>query len=632
MKSLVETLKESYSATPALKANFKDFVAVLEDVNRRRAEAGEAPVSAEELRDAFREINPQTRFEPQFKLNDRTFEAVRTIYTVELPALSEAERAEAHERVKEILERRMAPTTDGYYALATLGEALRADGFDSRAYGGRGVKQLLIDAFPEDAAKAEYDEAHSPHHFIRLDSLEPYGEPAPTRDERVARVAGRPHDIDIVDLRRRFEFILTSTVPAPDGWYELVKITPALKARGFDFRAMGFYKLKDLLKALYGTALEIEERGDADHPNKKFMRLPDDDQLHLLPTELAADRRESENETWAAARTPATRALPRQAADGHVKTALEKLLDFAFFPAPAGRNGLDMALGHLAATARPERWYYGRMDPGTYPLLKNFLTITFERLQYEDSIGANDPRYEPKILVEGRFATFNTGLCDPYSEPIYALFKQNERLSDSRPWTFMAFVGSRAMGQYDMTGKFGARLPQAAHYYNSTAELSFDVRRDITVPNLDHYIDHCNRLPFDFLRYFGPQNFNYDRPRTRDFYEELAEAIKNDPMVLARMRTQIEGAIDDAKGMLRWNYRRAIPIYYPKAKAISLLLPLMLGNATKPNVALVMSLTPSGDYVATTIYTLGMAYAGARLLCGPENDWLKIGDVFGPIF
>lgn len=633
MKSLVETLKDSYSVAPSLKANFKDFAVILEDVNRRLAEEGREQVSAEELRDAFREINPQTRFEPQFKLNDRTFEAVRTIYTVELPPLSDEQRDEARHRITEILERRLAPAADGYYALATLGEALRADGFDSREFGGRGVKQLLLDAFPEDAAAATYDSAHSPHHFIRLDSLRPYGEPAPAREERAMRVPFHPHDLDIVDLRRRFEFILTSTVPAPDGWYELVKITPALKSRGFDFRAMGFLKLKDLLKALYGSALEIEERGDAEHPNKKFMRLPDDDQLHMLPTGFKAEPRAERHSEAATAPAAAAAERPaRPANDNRPKTALDKLLDFAFFPAPAGRNGLDIALGHLAATARPERWYYGRHDPGTFPLLKNFLSITFERLQDEDALGAGDPRYEPKIMVEGGFATFNTGLCDPCYEPIYALFKQNERLSDSRPWTFMAFVGSRAMGQYNMTGKFGARLPQAAHYYNSTAELSFDVRRDITVPNLDHYIDHCNRLPFDFLRYFGPQNFDYDRPHTREFYEELASAIKNDPMVLARMRTQIEGAINDAKDMLRWNYRRAIPIYYPKAKAISLLLPLMLGNATKPNVALVMSLTPSGDYVATTIYTLGMAYAGARLLCGPENDWLKINDVFGPIF
>lgn len=631
MKSLVETLKESYSVAPSLKANFKEFNPILEDVNARRAAAGQEPVSAEELREAFREINPQTRFEPQFTLDDRTFEAVRTIFAVELPPLTDEQIAEARARVTEILERRLAPTEGRYYALATLGEALRSDGLDTRTYGGRGVKQLLKEIYDDDVKDAVYDDAHSPHHFIYLPSLRPYGEPAPVRENRPVRPVVRPENLDIVDLRRRFEFILTSSVPAPDGWYELVKITPALKAKMFDFREMGFFKLKDLLHALYGDALEIEERGDAEHPNKKFMRLPDDDQLHLLPTKLADTRAEQPEGAADGDYVRPERPQSRQGAEGRVKTALEKLLDFAFFPAPAGRNGLDIAIGHLAATARPERWYYGRIDPGTNPLLKNFLTLTFERLQYEDSIGQSDPRHEPKIMVEGRFATFNTGLCDPYNEPIYALFKQNERLSDSRPWTFMAFVGSRAMGQFDMTGKFGARLPQPAHYYNSTAELSFDVRRDITVPNLDHYIDHCNRLPFDFLRYFGPQNFNYDRPRNREFYEELAEAIKADPLVLSRMRTQIEGAIDDAKGLLRWNYRRAIPIYYPKAKAISLLLPLMLGNATKPNVALVMSLTPSGDYVATTIYTLGMAYAGARLLCGPENEWLKIGDVFGPI-
>lgn len=630
MKSLVETLKEVYTVAPALKANFKEFNPILDAVNERMAEEGRPAVSADELREAFREINPQTRFEPQFRLDDRIFEAVRTIFTVELPPLTEEQKNEAAARIREILERRLAPDPGHFYALAALGEALRTEGLDTRDYGGRGVKQLLKETFEEDMAAACYDTAHSPHHYICLPSLRPYGEPAPVRENRPVRVAMRPRDLDIVDLRRRFEFILTSSVPAPDGWYELVKITPALKAKMFDFHEMGFFKLKDLLSALYGDALEIEERGDEEHPNKKFMRLPDDDKLHLLPTELADDD-EDDDDAYPDDNRVFERPMPRPTIDGRPKSALEKLLDFAFFPAPAGRNGLDIAIGHLAATARAERWYYGRIDPGTNPLLKNFLTLTFERLQYEDTVGRNDPRYEPKILVEGRFATFNTGLCDPYNEPIYALFKQNERLSDSRPWTFMAFVGSRAMGQFDMTGKFGARLPQPAHYYNSTAELTFDVRRDIVVPNLDHYIDHCNRLPFDFLRYFGPQNFDYDRQRTREFYEELAEAIKSDPFVLSRIRTQIESAIDEAKGLLRWNYRRAIPIYYPKAKSISLLLPLFLGNASKPNVALVMSATPSGDYVATTIYTLGMAYAGARLLCGPENEWLKIGDVFGPI-
>ncbi|MDE6160701.1 MAG: DUF3825 domain-containing protein, partial [Muribaculaceae bacterium] len=349
---------------------------------------------------------------------------------------------------------------DGFYALATIGEALRCEGFDTRAYSGRGVKQMLAEVYPESADTAAYDGSHNKHHYVYLPALEPHGVPAPAVNRTYMPAEPDP-DTDIVDLRRRFEFILTSSVPAPDGWYELVKITPALKARDFDFRQYGFPRLIDLLRALYGRFLDIEDRGDAEHPNKKFLHLPDDDCLHMLPTSLAD---QAERRAPRLTERSASRILP----EGHIKTALEKLLDFAFFPAPAGRNGLDIAIGYLAATARHERWYYGRHDPGTNPLLKNFLTLTFERLQYEDSVGKDDPRYEPKILVEGRFATFNTGLCDPYNEPIYALFKQNERTSDARPWTFMAFVGSRAMGQYDMTGKFGARLPQPAHYYNST--------------------------------------------------------------------------------------------------------------------------------------------------------------------
>lgn len=633
MKSLVEILKESYTVAPVLKANFKEFAPILDDVNSRLAGEGRPAVTAEQLREAFREINPQTRFEPQFSMEpfdpaSRKFEAVRTIFAVELPPLSPEQLDEARARVTEILERRLAPSQSQYYALATLGEALRSDGFDTRAYGGRGVKQLLCELYPADAAAARYDADHSPHHFISLPSLHPYGQPASVRDPRPARTVVRHDcDVDIVDLRRRFEYIITSSVPAPDGWYELVKITPALKARDFDFHDYGFFKLKDLLAALYGEYLEIEERGDADHPNKKFMRLPDDDTLHLLPTTCEPARQPRSEHR---ADTPwQPRPAAEQPAAPRVKTALDKLLDFAFFPGRGDQRGLDVAIAQLAAVARPERWYYGYRDPGTFPLLKNFLTITFERLQYEDAAGSDDPRFTPKIMVKGDFATFNTGLCDPYDEPVYALFKKNERATDNRPWTFMAFVGSKDMGRFDMTGKFGATLPEPAHYYESTAQLSFDNRCSITVPNLDHFIDHCNRLPFNFLNFFGPQYFNYDRRRTPEFYEELAEAIKADPVVLSRMRQQIESAIESAKRLLRWNYRRAIPIYYPKSKSISLLLPLNLGNATRPNVALVMTQTPSGDYVATTIYTLGMAYAGARLLCGPENDWLKINDISG---
>lgn len=364
MKSLVEILKETYSQAPALKANFKEFQPIFEAVNARLAEEDRPAVSADELRDAFRQINPQTRFEPQFQLGDRTFEAVRTLFAVELAPLSEQELQQARERVTEILERRLSAAHGCYYALATLGEALRADGFDTRSYGGRGVKQLLCELFPDDAKNAVYDPEHSPHHYIHLPSLHPYGDPQPVRAERPERVEPVSADLDIIDLRRRFEFILTSRVDAPDGWYELVKITPALKANGFDFRSMGFVKLKDLLQALYGQALEIEDRGDAEHPNKKFMRLPDDDELHLLPTELPgrAAARHADG-----AETPSTRRPAAPGGEDRPRTALEKLLDFAFFPAPAGHSGLDMALRHLAQTARSERWFYGRRDPGTNP-------------------------------------------------------------------------------------------------------------------------------------------------------------------------------------------------------------------------------------------------------------------------
>ncbi len=100
MKSLVEILKESYTVAPVLKANFKEFAPILDDVNSRLAGEGRPAVTAEQLREAFREINPQTRFEPQFSMEpfdpaSRKFEAVRTIFAVELPPLSPEQLDEA---------------------------------------------------------------------------------------------------------------------------------------------------------------------------------------------------------------------------------------------------------------------------------------------------------------------------------------------------------------------------------------------------------------------------------------------------------------------------------------------------------------------------------------------------------
>ena len=89
-----------------------------------------------------------------------------------------------------------------------------------------------------------------------------------------------------------------------------------------------------------------------------------------------------------------------------------------------------------------------------------------------------------------------------------------------------------------------------------------------------------------------------------------------------RIKNRITDAIDYAIKRVRWNFKTAIPIYYPGQKQISLLLPLALVDEDNIDVALVLEATESGAYIAHTILTLEMAYTNARLITRPDSDWL----------
>ena len=88
-------------------------------------------------------------------------------------------------------------------------------------------------------------------------------------------------------------------------------------------------------------------------------------------------------------------------------------------------------------------------------------------------------------------------------------------------------------------------------------------------------------------------------------------------------------AMDIAKQRVEWNYKTAIPVYYPTDDKVHLILPLALNinNPEEISIALVMTKTPAGRYRAVTIFTLDMAYSNARLVTKPSSDWLKVDPI-----
>ena len=111
-----------------------------------------------------------------------------------------------------------------------------------------------------------------------------------------------------------------------------------------------------------------------------------------------------------------------------------------------------------------------------------------------------------------------------------------------------------------------------------------------------------------------------------EYKAELMDAYKmgKEQKAFRQAQRDITHALEETISRVCMNYRIAVPIYYPRSKSISLLLPLCLSNPSSyADVALVVERMKSGRYQGQTILTLDMAYCDARLICRPESEWLK---------
>jgi len=312
---------------------------------------------------------------------------------------------------------------------------------------------------------------------------------------------------------------------------------------------------------------------------------------------------------------------------------------------------------------------------GVIPL-NNYIRTTFYRLYQTNKIREFEIR---EGRFPGKWAAFNTGLVDRTYHSIYALFEKNPN-EDRQPWRFVSWCVSNSENSIDMlggpalvkeaypwyyqddsalklpfkvqySGKILAEafnpLPEEARYFDDGNEIVFDPRAKVHI-DYRHVVGDCierGRFPLSFLRRFSPSGFRWDSysERTLDKYHELyeqsqepdsevanmlkgyKEALDEDRATLIDIETQFSSAVDLARRRSVWNYKTAIPIFYPKHDRISLLLPIALTQPDIIDMALVISPTDTGAYTGRTTYRLRWAYTYARTLCRPDSDWLKTG-------
>lgn len=279
-------------------------------------------------------------------------------------------------------------------------------------------------------------------------------------------------------------------------------------------------------------------------------------------------------------------------------------------------------LPELAEAALKEHWDFGRPNEYGYrfDILKSYINYTFFRILRQEKI---------RIAPDGSFAAFNSGLVDRWYDDIYVCF---EPQLGSPEWRY---CGLATLGNRGLRKKLIASinpLPERAEWFTSIDEILFDTKRELDSDFEHIFLDNLNRLPIewvtgqignDALKKMGVDVEDTDIVDEDDFYDALIDFVECDFSAFTKLRAGVNEAIELALKRVSWNYKAAIPSYYPKHDSMSFLLPLCLLNPDRADAALVVELQESGVYQGVTILTMEMAYKDARLICRPDSDWLN---------
>ncbi len=287
-------------------------------------------------------------------------------------------------------------------------------------------------------------------------------------------------------------------------------------------------------------------------------------------------------------------------------------------------------LKELAELALPERWDSDQKRYGRYYVLRKYIQYTFYRLLQEEKICISHDR---------KFAAFNTGLVNHHYDDIYACFVQSSQ-KDKGEWKFEAFAiaGVRGKDGYGklLTNYFNP-LPQVPKYVEKKEDLIYDLDKELLTDYEHIIVDNLRRLPKGYLveGCYGDDRamkmiaelskMQNGTEKQNQAYTELSRYIAGNDRVFRRLRSRMEDAIEIALKRVRWNFRTAIPCYYPKGNSMSLMLPLCLEDDSSTDAALIVQKNPSGSYQGQTVLRLEQAYLDARLICRPNTDWLQNG-------
>lgn len=544
------------------------------------------------------------------------------------PELSAAEKAALEEKLREVFAVVVSDEA-GWVNLAGLGAPLKENGVDAKQLGFQKIMPFL-EQFPE-LLELKHEPSPSGKAWVayaRLRAAEtalPAGRAGYEQATEAALGSDESSQAELsaeekAELSPKVCSAVRAAISNEEGWVNLAGIGEALKGNGIDVKLLGFQKILPFLEQ-FPELLELKHEPTASGKAwVAYARLREN------------ERREGDGKAEKAAAKPLA---PRQGMSEY-RTPESKfpskdswLFHWSRIP--------NLKIKELAEKALVEKWYYGAAnaaDAENYPILKNYLAYTFKRLVFEDKILYGDVADAEHAGEE--YAAFNTGLVDQKYEYIYALFKKNT-MSPQPYWYLLDFVVAG-----EQSGKTLARLfyplPKRADYFeNQFRNMVYDTSTQLLCDYTHIIVERIGRFPLRFLQENCPPNMldidgvkleevypkhAKDSERKR-YFEQLGERIRNTPMVLNNLKNRLEAAIHLTLKRVEWNYKTAIPVYFPTRNLCSLLLPLCLSEEGQVDLALVVEPLQSGAYQGQTVLPLDLAYNNSRLLTRPDSDWLR---------
>lgn len=253
-------------------------------------------------------------------------------------------------------------------------------------------------------------------------------------------------------------------------------------------------------------------------------------------------------------------------------------------------------LEKLESKTIEEPWEYkNRKDPKfKFPILKSYLEFELDRLYYEQEKYG----WDEKILYnkDRSKALFNTNLIDKFGHDLNIM------------GDIQLLGGREIICNLEMCP---SKLSLRKYGFENYKPLPPKFFEDI-----NEIVFHCEwEIDSDILKY--EHIIEQRKERFPDKYKNL---------VADELGQKMDNAIKFATKIAQRNYKFIIPMYYPTAHRIQLLMPIYLETSytSQPDFALV--LTPHAServYTPETILGLDEVYQDARLVAKPEESWLN---------